>query len=118
MLSKNEWMEVLGDVYRNVVADGRKEAYLELLEQISGSERIRLGGTLRRAIHEALEEAAVATESLWSDHPAQFDRVGTGLGGGVWEVRGVPTPLEASEGSEGEGEETKQVGPPASPTEN
>ena len=69
----------------NGVAGGRKEAYLELIEQISGSEQILLGGTLRHAIHEALEEAAVATDSLWSDHPVQFDRVGTGLSSGVRE---------------------------------
>ena len=32
------WMEVLGDVYRHGVADGRRAAYLELLEQIGGAE--------------------------------------------------------------------------------
>ena len=110
-LSKSEWMEVLGDVYRNGVADGRREAYLE---QISGTERICLGGTLRHASHEALEDAAAATESLWSEHPAQFDRISTGLGPGIWEVRGTPSPIEASE--ESEGEELDSFDPPASPT--
>ena len=47
----------------------------ELLEQISGPELMRLGRTLRRTIHQALEDAAEAMESLWNDHPAQFARV-------------------------------------------
>ena len=94
-------MEVLGDGYRNGVADGRREAYLELLKQISGTERIRLGATLSRAIHEALEDAAAVTQSLYSDHPMQFDWVGTGLGPGIWEVRSTPSPIEASEESDG-----------------
>ena len=115
MLSRVEWMEVLGDVYRTGVADGRRTVYLELLEQIGGSERIRLGGTVRRAGHEALEDAAEAMESLWNDHLAQFDRVGTGLGPGIWEGRGIPPPLEASDSSEDEGMETELVDPPANP---
>ena len=43
-------------------------------------------------------------ESLWNDHPAQFARVGTRLGPGLWEVREVPTsPLELTQSSEDEG---------------
>ena len=42
--------------------------------------------------------------------------MGTGLGYGIWEVRGVPTPFEASEKSNGEGEEAEHVELPASPT--
>ena len=52
-LTQVEWMEVLGDVYRVGVADGRRAANLELMEQISGPERMRLGRTLRRTVHEA-----------------------------------------------------------------
>ena len=67
-LTRVEWMEVLGDVYRAGVADGQRIANLELLEQISGPELMRLGRTLRHSIHEALEDAAGAMESLWNDH--------------------------------------------------
>ena len=42
-----EWMEVLGDVYRAGVADDKRIANLDLLEQISGPELMRLGRTLR-----------------------------------------------------------------------
>ena len=63
-----------GDIRED--SHGRRTAYLELLEQIGGSERILLGRILRCAIHEALEDAAEAMESLWNDHPPQFDRVG------------------------------------------
>ena len=96
-------MEVLGDVYRAGVADGQRIANLELLEQISGPELMHLGRTLRQSIHEALEDAAGAMESLWNDHPAQFARVGTGLGPGLWEVREVSTsPAELTDFSEDE----------------
>ena len=96
-------MEVLEDVYRAGVADGQRMANLELLEQISGPELMCLGRTLRRTIHEALEDAAEAMESLWNDHPAQFARVGTGLGPGLWEVREVSTsPAELTDFSEDE----------------
>ena len=49
------------------MANGGKEAYLEMLDLISGSERVRLGSTLRRAIHEALEEAAKGAACLWRE---------------------------------------------------
>ena len=67
MLTWSEWMEVLGDVYRNGAADGKRGAYIELLEQVSGAECLSLGGTLRRGIQEALEDATAVTESLWHD---------------------------------------------------
>ena len=76
--------------HREGVADGRRGAYLELLEQISGSERIHLGSILRRGIQEALGDVAATTESFWNDNQVQFDRVGTGLGPGIWEVRSHP----------------------------
>ena len=104
MLSRIEWMEVLGDVYRNGVADGRRTAYLELLEQIGGSERIRLGGILRRAIHEALEDTAEAMKVMTpSEEMAGGDRIGSTV------MRAGDVPLQLSEdGQKDRGEEDPQ----------
>ena len=42
MLTWGEWMKVLGDVYRYGVADGKRVANSELLEQVSGPEQVHL----------------------------------------------------------------------------
>ena len=81
MLTWGEWMKVLGDMYRYGVADGKRVANSELLEQVSGPEQVHLERSLRHGVQDAM--AVLSVDILWHDYPVQFNRISTGLGSGT-----------------------------------